>query len=154
MSDQIGRNRFNFAKPAFFSIDAAFAFLILSIFFSSFLILSQAAAETSAFQSGSISGELFAIRFSSFVLEKASLQGEGGIGGYRIENELDLQKLYAFDLQDVRTFSGKRFMGIYLDQGESRLFFKESGDKNGEVFCAHRLVCLSGKIVSLRACVS
>jgi len=139
---------------AFFSIDAAFALLIAAVSFSSFALLSQAAAENSASQSRWASGELLALRFSSFILEKAARQGESPTGGYRIENDLDLPKLSEIDLKGMLTQSGRNFAGIYLESEGGRLFGAEAGIFDGEVFCARRLATLSGKTVRLEACIS
>jgi len=150
-----GRSCRQKASQAYFSIDSALAITIALFSFASFaLILSSAAANASSGASQA-SSSLLALRFSSFVLEKSALSGGAGPGAYRSENEIDVSRLGAIDLNDALLRTGRKFARISLKSRNGELFSAEQGERGGrEVFCARRLAVSSGQICLLEACLS
>lgn len=139
----------------YFSIDAAFALVIVIFAFSSFARLASEAASAADSQSREISSSLLALRFSSFVLEEASVgDGEFGAGAYSSANELGMDKLQNFDLDGVLARAGKKYAKISVKDPQGELFSASSGAAGDEVFCAGRLAILSGEIVRLEACLA
>ena len=139
----------------YFSIDAGFALVIVVVAYSSFAHLVAASASIADSQSKEISSSLLALRFSSFVLEKASAGGGGlGTASYSSANELDMAKLEGFDLSGVLARVGKEYAKIAVKNAQGELFSAYAGTAGGEVFCTGRLALLSGEIVRLEACLS
>ncbi len=139
----------------YFSIDAAFALVIVIFAYSSFAHLAFKAASVADSQSREISSSLLALRFSSFVLEEASVGGGVfGAEAHSSANELDIGKLQNFDLGKVLARTGKKYAKILVKNSQGELFSASSGAVGEEVFCAGRLALLSGEIVRLEACLA
>lgn len=139
----------------YFSVDAAFALVIVIFAYSSFAGLASDAAAAADSQSREISSNLLALRFSSFILEEASLGAPGvGAGAHFSANELDIGKLQNFDLGGVLARSGKKYAKISVKNRQGEQFSASAGAAGEEVFCAGRVAVLSGEIVRLEACLA
>ncbi|MCX8194719.1 MAG: hypothetical protein N3G22_01250 [Candidatus Micrarchaeota archaeon] len=142
-------------SKAFFSFDAAAASFSAIILFALFSILSFAASNSAKESSAMAEGELLALRFSSYVLEKGAKVGLPQEGAHYVAGEIDLARLEEFDLQEIVKSSGIKYASVLVaGERKERLFFKEAGEAGKQVFCARRLALLSGEAVRLEACIS
>ncbi len=143
------------SRKGFFSLDAALAFTIAVFAFSSFALIFSSAASSANSQAGEISGSHLALRLSSYVMEQAAVSSDSFLsGGYYSANEIDLPKLYLFDLGGILAQTGKTYAKISLHSEPATLFSAEEGEKQAETFCASRLVLVSGEIMRLESCIS
>ena len=143
------------SRRAFYSLDAALALAIALLVFASFSsILSRNSSRLQS-QARQESGELLALRLSSYILDSAAASGnEGAPGGYFSANELYIARLRAGGLQEILQKTGAGYASVSLVGSSGEIFSSSLGERGAEVFCAGRLALSSGEIVRLEACVS
>jgi hypothetical protein len=142
-------------KQAFFSLDAGLATVVVIFSFSSFALLAASAASSAASQSSETSSSLLALRFSSYILEKAAVSSEEySAGAYYEANELDKEKLRTLDLGEILLKTGKKYASVSVEGENGEIFSSQAGEQGNEKFCSSRLAILSGEIFRLEACIS
>ena len=140
---------------AFFSFDAALAAFFAALLFSLFSTLLAGFVKMAFEEAKGIEGELLSLRFSSYVIESGEGIGAQSHGAHRAIGELDLDRLEGLDLELLARQMGKDYAAFWIfDENEGLLLASSWGKPNGEVFCARRIVLVSGEICRLEACIS
>lgn len=134
----------------YFSVDAALALVIVVFSYASFAFLASHAGASADEESRQISNSLLSLRFSSFLLEEAIVEGAPGHSSI---NELDLSRFEELDLKEMLSGMGKNYAKVSVSRKEGEVFSKWEGEAGEEVFCSNRLALLSGEIVRLEACI-
>lgn len=143
------------SRRAFHSLDAALALAIAVLAFAGFSLLLSGSSSRLQSQARQESGELLALRLSSYLLDAAAASGnQGAPGGYFSANEPDIARLQAVDLQGILQKTGADYASVSLLGSSGEIFSASSGEQGKEAFCASRLALADGKIVRLEACVS
>ena len=142
-------------KRAFFSFDAAAAFLLAASLFSLFSILLSAAALAASSGAEEQSSSFLALRLSSRILELCEKRASGfPAAPYAESHVLELSCMQELDLQGLLAQSGRDYASVSISGSGGTLLSSSKGAASGEVFCARRLALFKGKMVRLEVCVS
>ena len=139
---------------AFFSIDAAFALLMVALAFIIFSLLASSAAAFASSSAAEVSKTNLALRLSSYIINDAAAQS-GGIypDNYVLPGELDTLKLQ-MALDDLVSQGKVRFAKVTVKDGSGSVQPFSAGTQADEAYCVQRLALISGELALLEVCVS
>ena len=119
---------------AFWSIDAAFAFVLSVAMFAMFSSMLYSAGTRAATGADETSGILLSARFSSYALAQMESGKE-------------------VDLPSILEQTGRKYASLRMADSAEELSFAFAGEKADDVYCTRRLDVRGNRMVRLEACI-
>ena len=119
-------------RRAFWSIDAAFAFVLSVAMFAMLSSVLYTAGTLALKGADETSGALLSARFSSYAL-------------------VQMERGEEIDLQAVLGQTGRKYISLQMSDSEKEI--PSAGEKSDTVYCTQILYVRAGKIARLEACV-
>jgi hypothetical protein len=140
---------------AFFSFDAAIALFFAAAMLLGFAVLASAAGNAAQGSAEQESGNLLALRMSSFVLRQIEEKG-GSQPAMKYSKEwvVDTTLLQSVDAEALARSAKSDFVRVSIHSSEGIAFSSSYGQAGQQVYCASRLALMGNRPVRLEVCTS